>query len=62
VSGLILGKTRTVAPLPSADHDLFFFFAASLLMLDLIFYTGFALPVSSMLGWISWIRWLNPIQ
>lgn len=31
------------------------------LILALILYTGFALPPSYMLGWISWIRYLNPI-
>lgn len=31
------------------------------LILALVLYTGFALPPTYMLGWISWIRWLNPI-
>ncbi|GAA5999769.1 hypothetical protein JCM10207_005901 [Rhodosporidiobolus poonsookiae] len=35
---------------------------AALLILALVLYTGFAIPTRSMLGWISWIRWLNPIQ
>ncbi|GJN93621.1 hypothetical protein Rhopal_006678-T1 [Rhodotorula paludigena] len=33
---------------------------AALLILALVLYTGFALPVRFMLGWISWIRYLNP--
>ncbi|GAA5996079.1 uncharacterized protein JCM10292_004935, partial [Rhodotorula paludigena] len=33
---------------------------AALLILALVLYTGFALPVRYMLGWISWVRWLNP--
>jgi ATP-binding cassette subfamily G (WHITE) protein 2 (PDR) len=28
----------------------------------LVLYTGFAIPTQYMLGWISWIRYLNPIQ
>ncbi|BGO96274.1 Multidrug resistance protein [Rhodotorula toruloides] len=35
---------------------------AALLILALVLYTGFAIPTRYMLGWISWIRWLNPIQ
>ncbi|KAK4892313.1 Multidrug resistance protein [Elasticomyces elasticus] len=34
---------------------------SSVVMMALVLYTGFALPVDYMLGWISWIRWLNPI-
>ncbi|KAF2008613.1 pleiotropic drug resistance protein, ABC superfamily [Aaosphaeria arxii CBS 175.79] len=35
---------------------------SSVILLVLILYTGFALPVKYMRGWISWIRWLNPIS
>ncbi|GAA6009123.1 uncharacterized protein JCM10292_005328 [Rhodotorula paludigena] len=34
---------------------------SGILILILCLYTGFALPTPSMLGWISWIRYLNPI-
>jgi hypothetical protein len=34
---------------------------ASVVLLILALYTGFVLPVDYMRGWISWIRWLNPI-
>jgi len=33
---------------------------AALLILALVLYTGFAIPTRYMLGWISWIRYLNP--
>lgn len=29
--------------------------------MGLILYTGFIIPVDYMLGWASWLRWLNPI-
>lgn len=35
---------------------------ASVVLLLLFLYTGFALPVSYMRDWISWFRWLNPIS
>ncbi|TNY20426.1 xenobiotic-transporting ATPase [Rhodotorula diobovata] len=35
---------------------------AALLILALVLYTGFAIPTRYMLGWIGWIRYLNPIQ
>ncbi|PYH49460.1 putative ABC multidrug transporter [Aspergillus saccharolyticus JOP 1030-1] len=35
---------------------------SSIILLALILYTGFALPVSYMRGWASWIRWLNPVS
>ncbi|BGP42684.1 Multidrug resistance protein [Rhodotorula kratochvilovae] len=35
---------------------------AALLILGLVLYTGFAIPTRYMLGWIGWIRYLNPIQ
>ncbi|GAA5859124.1 hypothetical protein JCM8547_004012 [Rhodosporidiobolus lusitaniae] len=35
---------------------------AALLILVLVLYTGFAIPTRYMLGWISWVRYLNPIQ
>lgn len=33
----------------------------TVLMLGLIIFTGFALPVPYMLGWSRWINYLNPI-
>ncbi|KAH7390477.1 putative ABC multidrug transporter [Pyrenochaeta sp. MPI-SDFR-AT-0127] len=38
------------------------FAPSSVILLVLVLYTGFALPVQYMRGWISWIRWLNPIS
>lgn len=38
------------------------FAPSSVILLVLVLYTGFALPVPYMRGWISWIRWLNPIS
>jgi ATP-binding cassette, subfamily G (WHITE), member 2, PDR len=35
---------------------------SSIILLALLLYTGFAIPVSYMRGWASWIRWLNPIS
>lgn len=35
---------------------------SSIILLALVLYTGFAIPVSYMRGWISWIRWLNPVS
>lgn len=35
---------------------------ASVVLSILVLYTGFVLPVEYMRGWISWIRWLNPIS
>ncbi|KAF2740045.1 putative ABC multidrug transporter [Polyplosphaeria fusca] len=35
---------------------------SSIILLALILYTGFAIPVAYMRGWASWIRWLNPIS
>ena len=34
---------------------------AAILMLGLVMYTGFAIPPSYMLGWASWMRWVNPV-
>ncbi|RMZ74607.1 ABC transporter CDR4 [Pyrenophora seminiperda CCB06] len=34
---------------------------AGILMLGLVMYTGFAIPPSYMLGWASWMRWINPV-
>ncbi|KAL2857306.1 putative multidrug resistance ABC transporter [Aspergillus pseudoustus] len=36
--------------------------ASAILILALSMYTGFAIPVDYMLGWASWIRYLNPIS
>ena len=38
------------------------FAPSSVILLVLVLYTGFALPVDYIRGWISWIRWLNPIS
>ncbi|KAL4902000.1 hypothetical protein BDW74DRAFT_66603 [Aspergillus multicolor] len=35
---------------------------SAIILLALVLYTGFAIPVSYMRGWASWIRWLNPIS
>ncbi|KAL2815261.1 ABC multidrug transporter [Aspergillus cavernicola] len=35
---------------------------SSIILLALVLYTGFAIPVSYMRGWASWIRWLNPVS
>ena len=34
---------------------------SSVILLMLVLYTGFAPPVDYMRGWLSWLRWLNPI-
>ncbi|KAL2818002.1 ABC-2 type transporter-domain-containing protein [Aspergillus granulosus] len=36
--------------------------AAAILILALSMYAGFAIPTDYMLGWASWIRYLNPIN
>jgi ATP-binding cassette subfamily G (WHITE) protein 2 (PDR) len=43
-------RSLTQALLPSA-----------VIMIGLIMYAGFAIPVSYMRGWASWMRYLNPI-
>ncbi|KAJ9488865.1 hypothetical protein VN97_g4403 [Penicillium thymicola] len=35
---------------------------SSIILIALVLYTGFAIPVSYMRGWASWIRWLNPVS
>ncbi|SGZ41175.1 probable Pleiotropic ABC efflux transporter of multiple drugs [Hanseniaspora guilliermondii] len=35
---------------------------ASVILLAISMYTGFAIPKTSMLGWSKWIYWINPIQ
>ncbi|KAL4878791.1 ABC-2 type transporter-domain-containing protein [Aspergillus karnatakaensis] len=35
---------------------------SSIILLALVLYTGFAIPVSYMRGWASWIRWMNPVS
>ncbi|EAW15031.1 putative ABC multidrug transporter [Aspergillus clavatus NRRL 1] len=34
---------------------------SSIILLALVLYTGFAIPVSYMRGWAAWIRWINPV-
>lgn len=34
---------------------------AGLMILSLVLYTGFTIPKAYMLGWASWIRFINPI-
>lgn len=34
---------------------------ASVLLLGLTMYAGFAIPVQYMRGWASWMRWINPV-
>jgi ABC-type multidrug transport system permease subunit len=35
---------------------------SSIILLALVLYTGFAIPVRYMRGWAKWIRWLNPVS
>ncbi|KAF2681574.1 hypothetical protein K458DRAFT_420360 [Lentithecium fluviatile CBS 122367] len=35
---------------------------SSLVLIILVLYTGFAIPVRYMLGWASWLRWINPVS
>lgn len=35
---------------------------SAIILLILMMYAGFAIPVSYMRGWASWLRWLNPVQ
>ncbi|KAL2867828.1 putative ABC multidrug transporter [Aspergillus lucknowensis] len=35
---------------------------SSIILIALVLYTGFAIPVSYMRGWASWLRWLNPVS
>lgn len=34
---------------------------ASIILLLIALYTGFAIPTQYMQGWLGWIRWLNPV-
>ncbi|KAL2670276.1 hypothetical protein Neosp_014743 [[Neocosmospora] mangrovei] len=34
---------------------------ASIILLSLVLYTGFAIPVNYMQDWLGWIRWINPV-
>ncbi|KAK4494347.1 hypothetical protein PRZ48_014645 [Zasmidium cellare] len=34
---------------------------ASVLLLGMTMYAGFAIPVQYMRGWASWMRWINPV-
>jgi ABC-type multidrug transport system permease subunit len=34
---------------------------SAIILLALVLYTGFTIPVKYMRGWASWIRWLNPV-
>ncbi|AQZ16701.1 (ZYRO0D11858g) [Zygosaccharomyces parabailii] len=46
-----LTKTLTEAMVP-----------ASILLLAMAMYTGFAIPKTKMLGWSKWIWWINPLS
>ncbi|KAK4624500.1 ABC multidrug transporter F [Fulvia fulva] len=35
---------------------------SAIILLLLVMYTGFAIPVQYMRGWASWFRWLNPVS
>ncbi|KAF2856145.1 opaque-specific ABC transporter CDR3 [Plenodomus tracheiphilus IPT5] len=35
---------------------------SALILLMLILYTGFVIPVPYMRGWASWFRWINPVS
>lgn len=34
---------------------------ASIILLLIALYTGFAIPTQYMQGWLGWVRWLNPV-
>lgn len=34
---------------------------AAILILAIVIFTGFAIPVNYMLGWCRWINWVNPV-
>ncbi|KAF2018873.1 ABC multidrug transporter [Aaosphaeria arxii CBS 175.79] len=34
---------------------------SGIILLGLVLYTGFAIPIPYMRGWASWMRWINPI-
>lgn len=34
---------------------------SSIILLALVLYTGFVIPVRYMRGWASWMRWINPV-
>jgi ABC-type multidrug transport system permease subunit len=34
---------------------------SSLILIMLVLYTGFAIPVQYMQGWAGWFRWINPV-
>jgi ATP-binding cassette subfamily G (WHITE) protein 2 (PDR) len=34
---------------------------SGVLVLAIVIYTGFVLPVSYMHPWFAWIRWINPL-
>ncbi|VUC33001.1 unnamed protein product [Clonostachys rosea] len=34
---------------------------ASIILLALVLYTGFAIPIGYMQVWLGWIRWINPV-
>lgn len=33
----------------------------SIMVVVFIAYTGFFLPINYMVGWLSWLRWINPL-
>lgn len=51
---------RTLAAVSSAPAQAMAF--AGIVVLCLVVYTGFIIPVPLMHDWFSWIRWINPVH
>lgn len=56
---IMIALFRTMAAITSSVSQAMTL--AAVLVLALVIYTGFFIPVSSMHPWFSWIRWINPI-
>ncbi|ETN39195.1 uncharacterized protein HMPREF1541_05418 [Cyphellophora europaea CBS 101466] len=35
---------------------------SAIILLGMVLYTGFAVPINYMRGWASWMRWINPVS
>ncbi|KAK4947826.1 Multidrug resistance protein [Elasticomyces elasticus] len=53
------GVFRSVASLSRTEQQAMV--PASIMLLALLIFTGFVIPVDYMLGWCRWIRYLNPV-
>ncbi|KAF2452837.1 ABC-2 type transporter-domain-containing protein [Lineolata rhizophorae] len=53
------GIFRSIASLSRTEYQAMI--PAAILMLALIIFTGFVVPVDYMLGWYRWINYLNPV-